>query len=864
MKRRSGLVRLAVVPLLGAAALVAPAAPGLAAPSAAAAESDLYVTSKSTCKPNGSGSQESPLCTISAAAAVAQPGQTVWIAAGGYPEKVQLTRSGTEAAPIVFRAVNEPGKTVRVGNFSGPLWNGPALTLSGVHDVRVEGLTLFGGSPATEVARVEGARRVTLDGVAGMANTRPVVRVTGGSSDVTVSRGWFAGTGGAGVAVDAGVTGTVVTANTFRTSQLLVTDAPGTVVTGNTVVTDCTAGIRITGASPGAAIANNLVRTGDGPVPEPQPCADPAAATAISVSADSVPQSTAHHNLIDPAGGGALYSWAGTDHTDLAAFQAATGQGADDLAAPVQLQAEQGTERGWYPLAPTSPAVDSADPTAKGATATDLLLNAHADAPTAPNTGGGFRDRGAVELQGKLTVTGGEVQRTGGVNPFDVSTALAISSDWPTDGPVGTIVRRWDGETFYRTVPAGPAEHRARRAGVVCAEQFASTQGFRLIDEVIFTPAPRCAVVGARYGAVSPVRVLDTRAAIGVGTTVPLAANAELVLPMQSVNGVPAADVTAVVLNLTVTQPTASGFIRLWPDGSTMPDVSNVNYVTGETVPNLVTVPMSNGNLRIRNTSTGTVHVVADLQGFYGAAGSGFKAATPLRVMDTRGTGDTALAANSTRVLDLTGRVPSGTTAVALNVTATRPTASGVLKVYPYDVASLPTASNLNFVAGQTIPNMVLVPLVNGKALVHNASSGSTHVIVDLLGRFGGDATELFVPLSPRRILDTRPGDPINPTLRVGFQSSYLGSMGGDVPPKATAVVANVTVTGPTASGVLTVHPNGVVPAAASNLNFVAGETAANLVMVGVGEGDQVAVWNNSPGYADAIVDQAGYFIAGY
>ena len=54
-----------------------------------------------------------------------------------------------------------------------------------------------------------------------------------------------------------------------------------------------------------------------------------------------------------------------------------------------------------------------------------------------------------------------------------------------------------------------------------------------------------------------------------------------------------------------------------------------------------------------------------------------------------------------------------GVTAVALNVTVTAPSSSGVLTVYP-DGLARPVASNMNWVPGQTVPNLVIVPVVNG------------------------------------------------------------------------------------------------------------------------------------------------------
>ena len=96
----------------------------------------------------------------------------------------------------------------------------------------------------------------------------------------------------------------------------------------------------------------------------------------------------------------------------------------------------------------------------------------------------------------------------------------------------------------------------------------------------------------------------------------------------------------------------------------------------------------------------------------------------------------------------------SGVGAVALNVTVTEPSAWGFLTVFPTG-ASRPAASNLNFVAGQTVPNMVIAKVgADGQVSFFN-QFGSTHVIVDVTGWFPV-AVGAIAPVVPARVMDTR------------------------------------------------------------------------------------------------------------
>jgi hypothetical protein len=152
----------------------------------------------------------------------------------------------------------------------------------------------------------------------------------------------------------------------------------------------------------------------------------------------------------------------------------------------------------------------------------------------------------------------------------------------------------------------------------------------------------------------------------------------------------------------------------------------------------MVLVPLGPANTVTFYNSAGTVNVIADVAGYYApGTGAGFTGITPARVLDTRttlGAHYGKLGARATLTLTVPG-LPAGATAVALNVTVTNPTASSFLTVYPGG-RPLPLASNLNYLAGQSIPNMVLVPLGPANTVTFYNSAGTVNVIADVAGYF--------------------------------------------------------------------------------------------------------------------------------
>ncbi|MBC7372899.1 MAG: PD40 domain-containing protein [Frankiales bacterium] len=256
---------------------------------------------------------------------------------------------------------------------------------------------------------------------------------------------------------------------------------------------------------------------------------------------------------------------------------------------------------------------------------------------------------------------------------------------------------------------------------------------------------------------------------------------------------------------------------------------------------------------------------------------------TPKRLLDTRsGVGAPTAKIGPGGTVDLAvrgaqtaqGVVPANASAVVLNLTVTGTTASTDVRAYPAGTP-VPGASNVNALAGQTVPNLVTVRIGDNGAITLRNSGGSVHLIGDIAGWYSPDSVGAgFAPVDPSRILDTRapavgaPAAKVGPAGFVDLQvTGSLPTSDGTtvtVPADARAVVLNVTATGATASTDVRVYPtptDSSVPEV-SNLNVRAGQTTPNLVTVAVGAGGKVRL-RNLGGSLNLIADLAGYYSPG-
>ncbi len=427
------------------------------------------------------------------------------------------------------------------------------------------------------------------------------------------------------------------------------------------------------------------------------------------------------------------------------------------------------------------------------------------------------------------------------------------------------------------------------------------------------------------YIPITPLRVCDTRTAgsivasnqcnNGTASNGTMAAGSTININVTGTFGtvnIPS-NATAVVLNVTATNTTQSGgFLTVYPTGSSRPNSSNLNFNSGDTVPNLVQVGVGvNQQVSIYNFN-GSTDVIVDLEGYFiptsSSSTSGeYVPISPVRVCDTRpsGTGVTnnqcdigpaskgSIGASSVISVNVAGsgsggsidNIPSNATAVVLNVTATDTTSNGgFLTIYPTTSTNTPpTASNLNFNVADTVANRVIVPIgTNGDISIYNYN-GDTDTIVDVNGYFLGSGSSTtgssFTPIVPVRVCDTRavqPGISSNQCntspnttmsqskiMTVNVAGSGSGGSIDNIPSNATAVVLNVTATNTTSNGgFLTIYPT---PASGPNvpnisdINWNMGNTVANLVVVKIGSNDSINIYN-AIGNADVMVDVMGYY----
>ena len=127
----------------------------------------------------------------------------------------------------------------------------------------------------------------------------------------------------------------------------------------------------------------------------------------------------------------------------------------------------------------------------------------------------------------------------------------------------------------------------------------------------------QAAAAPSAFTSLAPYRLLDTRYGVGAAN-VAVAKGGTVHLQVATRGGVPATGVSAVVLNVTVTAPTKPGYVTVYGDGTTRPTASNLNFVAGQTIPNLVIAPVgANGKVALYNGTGGTIHLIADVSGYY-------------------------------------------------------------------------------------------------------------------------------------------------------------------------------------------------------------------------------------------------------
>ncbi|MFI5934525.1 fibronectin type III domain-containing protein [Actinoplanes sp. NPDC051494] len=321
--------------------------------------------------------------------------------------------------------------------------------------------------------------------------------------------------------------------------------------------------------------------------------------------------------------------------------------------------------------------------------------------------------------------------------------------------------------------------------------------------------------------------------------------------------GVPAAGVSAVALNITVTS-TAVGFLSVYPASATRPGSSTLNYRAGLTVANAAVVALGTGNqVSIYNSNVDVAartHV--DVTGYFRAAGSSAAGSVYVPLTPARIATQTIKAGSSAAIAPLgQGGVPSANvSAVLAHVTASSGT-PGWMSVYP-DGIDPPGTSTVNYRDDPAYTNQVTATLgSNGQFRVYTTQDIT--LVVDVIGYYqtpaGTAAGGSFVGLPPSRVLTVT----VDPGT---IATATLAGLGGIPASGVSAAAFNLTASGPTATGALTVWASGVTRPVARQLSYRTGATTATFQVTKLSPDGKFQIYNSGTAAVKLYVDVFGYY----
>ena len=421
------------------------------------------------------------------------------------------------------------------------------------------------------------------------------------------------------------------------------------------------------------------------------------------------------------------------------------------------------------------------------------------------------------------------------VGTFITAGAFVPDGIWPAeydgaylfaDGGTGNIfVRKANGSVDYNAPFATGAFGIADMAfvpdhgGYTLMYVLSGSNAVRRIDLASNLPAP--SVAGLELDTVTPKRVYDSRLNIGVAPGI-VRANSTRMVDVQP----PSADVEAVLVNISLDQTTAPGYVQAWPARSKRPETAVINAeAAGQVVSNAAILPVTDGKVVLYTQAS--THVIVDVLGYYtlpagGATTDGrYVALPPIRRADTREPVGATLPGGQQNTYTVVGDhidiafpatagIPNDGTveAVAFILAAvSAPTdVPGHVTAYPAGAAR-PNAANVTSGGfNDARPNLVIVPLgADGKVSIHRVAVRD--VTIDVAGYVTGPSAPssgagLFTVIGSQRLADTR--------VPLGFDRLDSGetSVLSVGVPGATAVLQNLALTDTTGPGYYTSAPN--------------------------------------------------------
>ncbi len=282
---------------------------------------------------------------------------------------------------------------------------------------------------------------------------------------------------------------------------------------------------------------------------------------------------------------------------------------------------------------------------------------------------------------------------------------------------------------------------------------------------------------------IAPTRVLDTRTGprpVGLAPGRPIDATVVRV-PIAGAGQPIPESASAVAINLTVTGAVKSTFATAYPCG-TPPPTSTVNTLAGFDRGAPAIIGLDAGGALCVFTER-AADLIVDVTGWFGpddvtAPPTTIDAAmvrefATRRIVDSRngvGGPKSQLVAGDVRRLNVLSTVPIGATAVQLEVIAVNAKATGYLTVFPCG-ATVPTASAVNFRAGQPESALVTVSLSADPAATTPLGTGSigdvcvyssapTDLIVDVFTVFGQNSALRLLATTPKLDRQPLPGQP--------------------------------------------------------------------------------------------------------